>query len=192
MSVPDPNDHLVETSDGSYSQVREGSTVPAEISVNDTEDSTGSHCLVTSFTSLLRRMAVVGLFHNLHMLEKKPQHIIWHKIHKWYCLLIIGLFGINIVQFLPSFWLSKGIIGKDYMVSIISFVWFIQCTANALILFRSCSSHHCVREITKFQEQHLHHIPEKYIKKSKLLIVVVTTITWLFTVLFFLFFFFCS
>ncbi len=183
MSVPDSNDHLVETSDGSYSQNQGGSTVPGEISVTETKDTTGSHCVAASFTSLLRSMAVVGLFHNLHMLEKKPQHIIWHKIHKWYCLLIIGLFGINIIQFVPSFWLSKGIIGKDYIVLIIPFAWFIQCTANALILFRSCSSHHSVKEITKFQKQNLHHVPEKYIKKSKHLVVVVTTIAWLFTLL---------
>ncbi|OWF46985.1 hypothetical protein KP79_PYT10101 [Mizuhopecten yessoensis] len=57
---------------------------------------------------------------------------------KWYCVCLTVLSGLNVVRYIPSFWVGVDFVPNLTVSRIVMISWIIQCFLNRLLLLRAC------------------------------------------------------
>ncbi|XP_062610018.1 uncharacterized protein LOC134271816 [Saccostrea cucullata] len=56
-----------------------------------------------------------------------------------YCLVILIIMSLNVLRYIPSFWVGYDFIPNLTTPRVINIVWFCQCFFNSVFIFKTCS-----------------------------------------------------
>lgn len=66
--------------------------------------------------------------------KSKPPHLL-SKVKKVYCLFVCCVLSLNVLRYIPSFWVGIDYVPHPTALRIVVLVWFIENAVNCIVLF---------------------------------------------------------